>query len=205
MADPQLLADLRRAYDARAAERDEAPLADWKIEERARFLAELRQTGSRRLLELGSGPGQDAAFFQEHGCDVLCADLSAENVACCRARGLAAEVMDFHQLDLPAGRFDAAHSRNALLHAPKSEVPGILRGVARGLRPGGLFYLGLWGGPDAEGPRPGDDYDPPRFYSTFSDRRLLTLVLEVFELRYFRHLEVGQAWHYQSLILQRPA
>jgi SAM-dependent methyltransferase len=73
----------------------------WKLAERAAFL--VRQAEHcRRLLEIGAGTGQDAAFFAEHGLEVLATDLSLQMVARCRDKGLDARVLDFAELGGPA-------------------------------------------------------------------------------------------------------
>ena len=62
----------------------------------------MQQANCTRLLEIGSGTGQDSVFFASHGLDVVATDMSAAMVARCRDKGLVARVMDFSQLDCPA-------------------------------------------------------------------------------------------------------
>ncbi|MFA6110368.1 MAG: class I SAM-dependent methyltransferase [Candidatus Latescibacterota bacterium] len=139
MVPADLTEALKQAYGAKARERDGAMVAPWKLEERARFLAELRQSGSRLLLELGSGPGHDGRFFLEHGLSVVCIDLCPEMVMLCRVKGLEAYEMDVLRLDFPAASFDAVFALNSLLHVPKASIRAVLQGIHRILRPGGLF------------------------------------------------------------------
>jgi hypothetical protein len=75
------------------------------------------------------------------------------------------------------------------------------------MKPGGLFYMGVYGGPDFEGIRPDDRHEPKRFFASYPDRVLLERVTQVFDLRYFRRLEVepGTQTHFQSLILAKPS
>ena len=102
-----VLADLRRSYDRNAPERDHYGIATWKIEVRQSFLTLLQKEKKQHLLEIGAGPGRDSKFFQEHGLNVVCTDLSPEMVALCRAKGLTAYAMDFLNLEFPANSFDA--------------------------------------------------------------------------------------------------
>jgi SAM-dependent methyltransferase len=87
------------AYDGGVQRRDRAGKAPRKVAERAAFLDRL--PGGARLLEVGAGTGTDSLFFQEHGLDVVAADLSPAMVASCREKGIDARVMDFLHLDFP--------------------------------------------------------------------------------------------------------
>src|SRR3990172_8735086 len=66
----------------------------WKLAGRQAFLELLKGSGVVSLLEVGAGTGQDAAFFASQGLEVLATDLTEENVATCRRKGIRAEVMD---------------------------------------------------------------------------------------------------------------
>ena len=142
----ELRAGLRESYDRKARERNLRPVQLWKAEERLRFLAMLQSEGARTLLELGAGPGKDGEFFRDHGLDVVCTDLSPEMIELCESKGLAARVMDLSDLDFLSDAFDAVYALNCLLHLPGRELPAALRGIRTVLKPGGLFYLGVYGG-----------------------------------------------------------
>jgi len=206
--DKEVRARLREAYDARAAERDAAEIAPWKLEIRSDFLSLLHPEGKRRLLELGAGPGRDALFFQEQGLEVVCVDLSPVMVAHCQARGLTAHVMDMAQLSFPAGSFDVVYALNALLHLPRSEMPIVLRDVKRVLRSEGLFFLGLHGGREYEGIYPEDNYEPKRFYCLYRDDQLQTIVGRAFEIVSFKTIRTsgeGSDLHFQSLVARKAS
>ena len=204
--DRDLRVSLRESYGRRAQERDTAAVQPWKVEERMRFLELLRSEGRRTLLELGAGPGKDAEFFRDHGLRVLCTDLSPEMVALCRSKGLAARVMDIANIDLPSGAFDAVYALNCLLHLPARELPGALGAIRAVLKPGGLFYLGLYGGRDQEGVWEDDPYEPGRFFSFHTDERLREIVAGQFDVHSFRRTALADAQagglHFQSLVLR---
>ncbi|MBM7784525.1 class I SAM-dependent methyltransferase [Tenggerimyces flavus] len=162
-----LLADLRTAYDGGASQRDQLSKYPWKVEERAAFLARLREAGSQRLLEIGAGTGQDSVFFTEHGLSVVAIDLSPAMVARCVEKGLDARVLDFTGLtsEFPAASFDAVWSMNCLQHVPTADLPPIVAQIRAMLRPGGLFYFGSWGGDGTEGLLEDDSHTPPRFFA----------------------------------------
>ena len=201
----ETMRDLRASYDAMAASRDGRPVAAWKVEERARFLAELKAEGKTELLEIGAGPGRDGKFFQDIGLSVICTDLSPEMVALCRKKGLEAHVMDFLHLDFPAASFDAVFALNCLLHVPKADLRSVLQKIAALLRARGLFYMGVYGGEDVEGPWPEDTYEPNRFFSYYMDTKILDIVRNVFTLVYFRRIELDTPGpvHFQSMILRK--
>jgi SAM-dependent methyltransferase len=202
--------NLRRYYDDEAAERaQDASYPAWKAQERERFLRLLQAEGKRTLLEIGSGPGRDALFFRQHGLEVVCTDLSPAMVRHCRAKGLTAQVMDFFHLDFPAQSFDAIHALNCLLHVPTADLPGVLRPIQTVLRPGGLFYLGVYGGVERDGVSPSDPHERAgvrRFFSYHSDDRLRELVGPWFAIVSFTAIPIDREpdVHFQSLILRRP-
>ena len=201
----QVRANLRLAYDGAADRRDRQVKQPWKLAERAAFLRRLQQTGCTRLLEIGAGTGQDSAFFASHGLDVVATDMSAAMVARCQDKGLDARVMDFSQLDFPAESFDAVHAVNCLLHVPNAELPAVLASIARVLRPGGLFFLGVYGNDrPEEGDAESDDHVPARFFSFRTDEQIVQFASESFDIVDFHVAQAGTQYRFQSLTLRRP-
>ncbi len=201
-----IIAQLREAYDRMAGERDTSEPAPWKLEERQRFLTWLQQEGKATLLEIGAGTGRDSLFFQDQGLAVTCIDLSPANVELCRAKGLEAYVMDFLNLAFPDRSFDAVYALNCLLHVPKADLPIVLQKIRQVLKPDGLFYMGLYGGADWDGPLPNDRYEPKRFFSFHTDEGIRQLTAQFFELLYFKRIPVDRErddFHFQSMILRR--
>lgn len=195
---------LQEAYNGHAEARDTGTLQDWKAVERDRFLQELRRSGAQSLLELGAGPGRDSLFFREQGFRVTAVDLSPEMVRLCREKGLEAHAMDMSKLDFPDEAFDAVYALNSLLHIPKAELETVLRGIRRVLKPGGRFYMGVYGGVDRDGIWDKDFYEPKRYFAMYEDEAMREAVGRVFDVVYFGVVKVSESEgepHFQSMIL----
>jgi SAM-dependent methyltransferase len=200
----RVVADLRQAYGpAAAAERDGRRKEPFKIGERQRFLGLLRERAASRLLEVGAGTGHDSLYFQEQGLRVVCTDASPAMVELCRAKGLDARVADFLGLGVPPASFDAVYALNCLLHVPTPDLPRVLAAIEEVLVPGGLLYVGTWGGDDEEGLMRDDRHPVPRFFAFRSDERMSQALAERFRVLSFRTADVGGN-HFQSFALEKP-
>jgi SAM-dependent methyltransferase len=201
----QIRASLRASYgEAGARLRDQQSKAPWKVAERAAFLRPLRQENCRTLLEIGAGTGQDSLFFAAHGLDVVATDLPPAMVARCREKGLNARVLDFSQPAVPARSFDAVLAMNCLLHVPNAELPAVLATIRQVLRPGGLLFVGVYGGSGEEGLLGADDHVPPRFFSWRTDDQIQAYASEHFEIVDFHTVPRPRGDGFQSLTLRRP-
>jgi SAM-dependent methyltransferase len=197
---------LREIYDRAVEERERRPAPAWEVEQRDAFLDLLRSESTGSLLELGAATGADSAFFASHGLRVVSTDLSPEMARRCRDRGLEAHVMDVTELRFDANSFDAAYAKNCLVHVPQAEVGNALTEISRVIKPNGLFYLSVYGGRDFEGVWEGDSWSPKRFFSFRTDERLREIVTPCFQIHSFeRILEGFGGYHYQSLVLRKPA
>nr|WP_281372182.1 class I SAM-dependent methyltransferase [Modestobacter versicolor] len=143
-----------------------------RVERRQEFARLLTGEQRHRVLELGAGPGVDAAELHRAGLQVTAVDLSVTAAGLCRSAGVDAAVASVLALPFADGAFDAGWTMSTLLHVPDADVHRALEEVARVLRPGAPLAVGLWAGADVEGPRPDDDFDPPRFFSLRSDARV---------------------------------
>jgi SAM-dependent methyltransferase len=199
----EVLPTLRAAYDHGAAQREAMVKQLWKLIERESFMDRLRLAGARRLLEVGAGSGQDSQFFAEAGLTVVATDLSPAMVDYCRAKGLDARVADVLSLGslFGTGSFDAIYTANCLLHVPDRDLPAVLGTLAGLLRPGGLLYLGVWGGQDFEGHLEDEDHEPKRFFAWRTDEQLLEYVARDFTVLEFHTVTIAYRHHYQSLVL----
>ena len=171
------------------------------------MLAEEHRT---TLLEVGVGPGRDAIAFRAAGVVTTGVDLSAEHVRLARAAGIDAIQASVFDLPFPDHSFDAVWTMSTLLHIPDGAFDVAIAETVRVARPGAPIAIGLWGGPDSEGPSERDTIQPPRFFSFRSDERLQAMI------RPYGEVERFETWtepdtdglHYQWLDLRavaRPA
>jgi SAM-dependent methyltransferase len=166
----------------------------------------MRAEEKTRLLEIGAGPGLDSQYFSQGGLEVICTDLSPENVNLAQMRGLDARVMDYANLDFAPASFEAVYAMSCLLHVPSEHLPTVLAGIQSVLVPEGLFYYGQWGGERIEGIYEDDVNEPKRFFCLYPDEELRKIVIDHFEVLSFEAIEVeDQVLHYQSFFLRKPA
>ena len=124
-------------------------------------------------------------------------------------RELRARAADLPIIFLTArdSEFDAVYSRNSLLHIPKVETRLALREIRRVLRSGGLFFLGVYGGIESDGPWEDDPYEPKRHFTFYTDEQMARIVTEFFELLDFAAIEVPGSenpdLHHQRFILSQ--
>lgn len=104
------------------------------------FVARLR---GRRVLEVGCGPGVDAAKLVEAGLDVTATDACEEFVAIVRERFPAVRARRMDMTAPDTGEFDGLWSFASFIHVPRSAARATLEGFARLLVPGGLLFLAL--------------------------------------------------------------
>lgn len=200
---------LRIAYDKDAKRRisNSTTRDQWKIEARERFVKFLKKTHAKSILELGSGIGLDAKYFQDCGFNVLATDISPEMVNICKKHGLDARVFDVYDLESLNTPFDGIYSMNALLHIPKKDLDKILRNIHNRLNRNGLFFFGVYGGIDEERTITDETkMNLPRFFSFLSDDSLLKSVKNLFSVVDFRTIHSkgkDPNIHFQSLLLKR--
>lgn len=191
-------------YDQESVERAGRALDPRRVAHRDGFLDLVLAEGRSSIVEVGTGPGLDAAAFLERGLTVSGVDLSPAHVALARKAGVDAHVASVLDLPLPDDSFDAGWCMSTLLHVPDVDLHTALGEMARVLVPGSPVGIGVWGGIDAEGTRAEDVLEPRRFFSIRSDDRLRELLGEHGTIERFdtwaRDRTAG--WHYQWCVLR---
>jgi SAM-dependent methyltransferase len=134
--DPALVA-AEYADDARLRRRAAAYTgADTTIDVRVPLVAAVVEAGPARVLEVGCGWGELAAWIgRETGSEVVATDLSPHMVRLAREGGVDATVADVQSLPFPEGAFDVVVAAWMLYHVLDLERG--LGEIARVLRPGG--------------------------------------------------------------------
>jgi SAM-dependent methyltransferase len=138
----------REIWDNRYRER--APAAA-RLQPPSEFAQQVgwRLTAPLRVLELGCGPGWDAAFFAGQGHAVLATDFSDSLIAADKERfsgvaGLTFRAADTQEAlanehELPDASFDVVYARLSLHYFDDAETRSIFKHMARVLRSGGLL------------------------------------------------------------------
>lgn len=149
----QALAPAAQAFDSIAEQFDDR-FGMWKSVETQRrairaALADAFPPGSR-LIEVGGGTGEDAAWLANRGRDVLMTDASPAMVAVASAKGIRTAVAAAEQFgelaDALSGEplFDGAYSVFAALNCV-DDLSSFSEEIARLLRPGAPLILVLFG------------------------------------------------------------
>ena len=199
-----LEAGLAAYYDQEAGERAGRELQPRRVEHRAAFLDLLVAESRHRVVEIGTGPGVDAQAFLARGLWVSGVDLSPEHVRRAREVGVDAYVASVLGLPFADDSFDAGWTMSTLLHVPDSHLDAALAETLRVLAPGAPLAVGVWGGPDWEGPSDHDRFQPPRFFSLRSHERWrAALERHAAVVQWDTWTLEGQAWTYQWAVLRR--
>ena len=136
------------------------------------FAAQLSERGP--LLDLGAGPGWDAAELVGLGAQVIALDFSAAMLRVARERYPGPRVQsDMRRLPFRDASFAGVWANASLLHIPREELAQVLLEVRRVLKPGGLLYASF-----KQGRQDGYDakYSEPRWYSYWDAHALDALL-----------------------------
>ena len=195
-------------YSNVADQREQMGEAEWRWPIAERVAAQLEAEGKQRFLEIGAGVGYTSRWFADRGFEVTATDLAPGQVELIRAKGLEARVADFYELGFAPESFDAAWAMNCIHHIPTADLPGVIDGVADILSPGGLWYLGVWGGRDEEGMYEDDFYQPARFLAVRSDTSMREAVADRFSIEWFETFvpetdKEDDGLHMQSMLLRK--
>ena len=148
------------------------------------------------LLDVGCGPGFDAAEFRARGFRAIGLDRSWGMLSAGLAEwpGPRAQV-DMRELPVRAG-IDGLWVSASMLHVERGEVPGTLAGFQRALSPGGLLFVLLKGGEGEGWDERRYGVEAPRWFTYWGedeiDAALVAAGFDV-EARLGDHLE-GQHW-----------
>jgi cyclopropane fatty-acyl-phospholipid synthase-like methyltransferase len=165
---------------------------DWKANIRENILSLLKKENKRTLLELGAGAGHDSKFFMDEGLSVIAIDFSSEMVKKCIEKNIEAYELDLYNLSSLNRKFDCIYSINTIQYIPKSDLPKVFEEINLVLNKNGLFYMGLYGGKDAEKEMVFSDVpDIPLFFAFHSEDYLKLMIEEYFEIICFENIHIN--------------
>lgn len=173
----------------------------FELHQRDKFGKFISLLPGRKVLDLGCGAGDHAAFFRGQGMEVLCVDLSEEMILLCREKGLDAQVMDIEELSLPEGSFDGIWAVTSLLHVPKERISAVVRSLHSILRHGGILYICM---KEGDGERYVVEKDgSQRFFAFWREEDLLELFCQMFEAIEHRKMQVGSS-EFIQMFFRKP-
>jgi ubiquinone/menaquinone biosynthesis C-methylase UbiE len=136
--------DYRRTHNEvlRISGTDSDYFSEQKIEE----VRKKEDSSIQRILDIGCGDGNSAAYFQKHfdRCIYTGVDTSKESLLIAKGRELAgAEFVHYNGFDMPftEGCFDIAFIACVLHHIDSKQHERILKDAKRVLKPGGRLYI----------------------------------------------------------------
>lgn len=108
----------------------------------ARKAAEkMKETGVRRVLDLGCGRGRESLFFASLGFEVTAADISDEALKNIRHPLVRTEKVNVREKVWEPRSFDAVFANLSLHYFEQDETRRIVIGIENALTPGGLFFI----------------------------------------------------------------
>ncbi|MFA5841947.1 MAG: class I SAM-dependent methyltransferase [Candidatus Paceibacterota bacterium] len=166
--------DLKETYNKIALDWSKDHMNDdWWVKGTDKFISFLNP-GSK-ILDVGCGPGNKADYFIKRGFSVVGIDFSENMIAIAKrdVPGGTFKVLDMRYADKLEGEFDAVFMQASLLHIPKKEAEGVVRGFVGKLSNGGFLYVAVKEtkpGTEEEGIKTDDDYgyEYRRFFSYFT-------------------------------------
>ena len=194
--------DLAQYYEQEASLRAERDIDPRRVAARGRFVRDL--PAGAAVLEVGMGPGRDAAAFVDAGFSVCGVDLALAHARFAACTGASPAVASVRALPFATASFDALWSMSTLMHVPNAAIASALSEVRRVLRPGATAAIGVWGGTNVEGHHDADAFDPPRLFSRRTDQRwrdLLSILGDVEEFEHWRDPSGSDEHWYQWAIV----
>lgn len=133
------------------------------------------------VLDLGSGPGINAAYMHARNLRVIAIDLSEKMVDYAKSRypEIDFRLGDMTKMPFPANSFDGIFASYSLIHLPKDAIPAVFAKLHDILMPGGVMYLSVQSGNSVQG-----FYSHPTipedkvFLNIFSKEEMLHLLIK---------------------------
>ncbi|WHY78642.1 class I SAM-dependent methyltransferase [Neobacillus sp. WH10] len=100
-----------------------------------------------KVLELGCGPGRNAIFFAEKGCNINAVDLSQESLKWAEERAIEKNVSvnfikeNIFELDIEEGTYDIVYDSGCFHHIAPHRRMSYINLVKKALKPNGFFAI----------------------------------------------------------------
>lgn len=109
------------------------------------FLEYLRKGKGKVILDLGCGPGVNAAYIHAKNFQVIGIDLSEKMVEYAKSRYPQIEfrLCNMTKLPFPANSFDGILASYSLIHLTKDAIPAVMSKLNQILKSGGVVYLSV--------------------------------------------------------------
>lgn len=170
---------------------------------RSSFVELVVGEGRKSVVEVGAGPGADGAAFVDAGINYAGFDLAIGNAHLAASAGVLVVPGSLYSPPFRPHSFDAGWTMSTLLHVPDERFDAAMVATTSLLCPGAPIAIGLWGGLDREFVNDTDRFDPPRFFSHRSDRRVQSMLAAYGTIESFESWPIdGQAWRYQFVVLR---
>jgi SAM-dependent methyltransferase len=194
-------------YNEEARDPDARSIDPQRAERRSSFLGRLISESRRSLIEVGTGPGNDARAFLRAGLRVSGVDLSEVYVAIAREKGIDAQQASILALPFEDASFDAAWTMSTLVHVANTEVAAALSELNRVPFPGGLAAIGVWASAedvDIERTYENEAIGMTRFFSLRTDASLRQLLASLGDLESFESWTPDlNSWRYQFAVARK--
>jgi ubiquinone/menaquinone biosynthesis C-methylase UbiE len=114
------------------------------------FMASL--SGGKKVLDVGCGPGVDAKYLHDKGCNVTGVDLSKNmiDIAKKTIREVDFKVKDMRKMNFPNSSFDGIFIAYSLIHIPKEDVKAVIEKAYNLLKEDGILYVAVQTGESKE-------------------------------------------------------
>ena len=133
------------------------------------------------VVDVGCGPGFDAAVFQQHNFKTIALDYAHAMMQAGRSElGIQANFVqgDMRYLPFAAQRMDGLWVSASLLHLKRIDVPPTIKQFCNILREGGILYLAVKQGEGDEWTALSYDQNVPRYFTYWQEANLDALINE---------------------------
>ncbi|TSC52325.1 MAG: hypothetical protein LiPW41_536 [Parcubacteria group bacterium LiPW_41] len=144
----------------------------------------------KKVLDIGSGPGDDAQILKKNNLEVICVDGSLSMVNKTKELGFESYQKYFREIDFPDGSFDGIWAYTSLLHVSSEEASEVVGKIYQMLKSGGVFLIGMIEG-EFEGDKESWEQSE-RYFKFYTEKELTDMVSHwgfkrVYQERYKPH------------------